>query len=157
MRYELQAVSFRDRLKISLRPVGVVGIVAILLTVVVQVLEPSIAETSFWMFLLMICLSAALEVYRALGPDHSGFVEITGASLTVGLNEQQEVFDLSTVTKAICFDILGNKCVILKAGNVQKDIVYSAYSNEMIHEFRRALGPRLKEGWFEWVKTWYEK
>jgi hypothetical protein len=157
MKHELQAVTYRNRLMISLRYVGAVGIMGVLVTLVLLVRGPGILERWPWVFLLLICTSVAIEAYRARGPDHSGFVEVTSTALTHCLNGHLEVINFATATKVICFGILGNKIIILKTGSDWKEIVYSAYSNDLIHEFRRVLGPRLKEGLFEWVKTWYDR
>ena len=157
MKHELKAVTYRDRFMISLRYIGAVGIIGVVMTVVLLIPGPGILERWPWAFLLLICTSVAVEAYRARGPEHSGFIEVTSTALTHSLNGHLEVIEFSAVTKAICFDILGNKIIILKTGSELKDIEYSAYSVDLIHEFRRALGPRLKEGLFEWWKTWYDR
>lgn len=153
MKHELKAVTYRDRLMIALRFTGAAGIIGILVTLVLLTQGPSILEMWPWALLLMMCTLIALDAYRARGPDHSGFIEVTSTALTHSLNGHVEVIDFSTVTKAVCFGLLGNKIIILKIGSDWKDIVYSAYSIDLIHEFRRVLGPKLKEGLFEWAKT----
>ncbi len=154
MKYDLKAVTYRDRLKISLAYIGVVGIMGVLVTLVLLFRGPGILERWPWVFVLLLCAMVALAAYRARGPDHSGFIEMTDAALTLELNGHVEVINFSTVSKAVCFDVFGNKTIILKKGTEWKEIVYSAYSIDLIHEFRRVLGPRLKEGWFEVMKTW---
>jgi hypothetical protein len=77
--------------------------------------------------------------------------------VTRGLNGQVEVINFSTVTQAVGFNVFGSKTIILKIGKEWKEIVYSAYSIELISEFRLMLGPKLKEGLFEWIKSWYDK
>lgn len=158
MKHELQAVTYRDRLIISLRYVGAVGIMGVLLTLFFLLMqEYGILERWPWAFLFLMCTKVAIDAYRARGPDHSGFVEVTSTGLTHCLNGHLEVIDFATVTKVVCFNILGNKVILLKTDSDWKEIVYSAYSNDLIHEFRRVLGPRLKEGFFEWVKALYDK
>jgi len=157
MRYELKAVNYRDRLMIPLRAVGVVvGFAAVLVAVYLLAGETDIAEESLWIFAAFICAKVAFEAYRARGPDHAGYVEMTGTTLTHRLNEYVDVIDLSTVSKAVCFDYLGNKTIVLRVGAEWKEIVYSAYSDDLIFQFCRAFGERLKEGWYEWVKSWYD-
>lgn len=127
------------------------------MTVALSIGRASVLEKWPWVFLFLIVTSVAVEAYRARGPEHSGFIDVTSTALTHSLNGHLEVIYFSDVTKVICFGIFGNKIVILKTGNDWKEIVYSAYSIDLIHEFRLILGGRLKEGLFEWVKTWYER
>lgn len=138
---------------IALRFTGAVGIIGLAVTLVLLTQGPGILERWPWVLLLMMCSLIARDVYRARGPDHSGFVEVTSTALTQSLNGHLEVIDFSSVTKAVCFGILGNGIIILKIGNDWQEIVYSAYSADLIHEFRQVLGPKLKEGLFEWAKT----
>lgn len=87
MRCELKAVNYRDRLMIPLRAVGVlVGIAAVLVTVFLLAAETRIAEKSLWMFAAIICAKVVFEAFRARGPDYTGYVEMTGTTLTHRLN-----------------------------------------------------------------------